>query len=286
MEHHSNIVPWQMLCREKGGRLRYIPINSDGEIVLEEYERLLNTQTRLVAVTHVSNVMGTINPLREIIRMAHGKNIPVLVDGAQAVQHMSVDVQDLDCDFYVFSGHKMYGPTGTGVLYGKESLLEDMPPYQGGGDMIRSVTFEKTIYSRPPHRFEAGTPNIAGCIGLGAAMDYLRSLGLENIAAHEMELTSYATRRLLSLNALRLFGTAKEKTGVLSFTLGDIHPHDIGTILDQEGIAIRTGQHCAQPVMDFFGIPATARISLGLYNTKDEIDAAIEALEKAQEVFR
>jgi len=286
MEHHSNIVPWQMLCQEKGARLRYIPMNPDGEIVLEQYERLINARTRLVAITHVSNVMGTINPLREIIRMAHGKNVPVLVDGAQAVQHMPVDVSDLDCDFYVFSGHKMYGPTGIGVLYGKESLLEDMPPYQGGGDMIRSVTFEKTVYGLPPYKFEAGTPNIAGGIGLGAAMDYLRFLGLENIAKHEMELTDYATQRLLSLDALRLFGMAQEKTAVLSFTLGDIHPHDIGTILDQEGIAIRTGQHCAQPVMDFFGIPATARISFGLYNTKEEIDAAIEALEKVQEVFR
>jgi cysteine desulfurase/selenocysteine lyase len=286
MEHHSNIVPWQMLCREKGARLHLIPINPDGEIVLEQYERLLNTRTRLVAVTHVSNVLGTINPLREIIRMAHGQNIPVLVDGAQAVLHMPVDVQDLDCDFYVLSGHKMYGPTGIGVLYGKESLLEEMPPYQGGGDMIRSVTLEKTAYRHPPHKFEAGTPNIAGGIGLGAAIDYLRFLGLENIAAHEKDLTTCATRKLLSLNMLRLFGTAKEKAGILSFTLGDIHPHDIGTILDQEGIAIRTGQHCAQPVMDFFGIPATARISFGLYNTEEEINAAMEALQRVQEVFR
>ncbi len=286
MEHHSNIVPWQILCEEKGARLRVVPIGTTGELLLEQYKRLLNSKTRLVAVTHVSNVLGTINPLREIIRMAHEQNVPVLVDGAQAVPHMPVDVQALDCDFYVFSGHKVYGPTGIGILYGKEQLLDAMPPYQSGGEMISSVTYTKTLFNKPPHRFEAGTPNIAGAIGLGAAIDYTQSLGLENISAHELELLDYGTLALSSLDELRIIGSAREKTGVLSFTLGDIHPHDIGTILNENGIAIRTGHQCAQPLMDFFRIPAAARASFGIYNTREDIDALILSLKKVLEVFR
>jgi len=287
MEHHSNIVPWQMLCEEKGARLRVVPVNSAGELVLEQYGKLLGPRTRLVAVTWVSNALGTINPVGEIIRQAHEKSIPVLVDGAQAVPHLAVDVRALDCDFFAFSGHKMYGPTGIGILYGKERLLEAMPPYQGGGDMIRSVTFEKTLYNELPYKFEAGTPDVAGGIGLGAAIDYLASLGMENISAHERELTTYSTLALWSLDRLRILGTAKEKAGVLSFVLEGVHPHDIGTILDKaDGIAIRTGHHCAQPLMDFLKTPATARISLGLYNTREDIDALIRALRKLREVFR
>jgi len=286
MEHHSNIVPWQILCEEKGARLRVVPIGTTGELLLEQYKRLLNSKTRLVAVTHVSNVLGTINTLREIIRMAHEQNVPVLVDGAQAVPHMPVDVQALDCDFYVFSGHKVYGPTGIGILYGKEQLLDAMPPYQSGGEMISSVTYTKTLFNKPPHRFEAGTPNIAGAIGLGAAIDYTQSLGLENISAHELELLDYGTLALSSLDELRIIGSAREKTGVLSFTLGDIHPHDIGTILNENGIAIRTGHQCAQPLMDFFRIPAAARASFGIYNTREDIDALILSLKKVLEVFR
>jgi len=286
MEHHSNIVPWQMLCEEKGARLRVAPISPTGEFLLEQYERLLNPKTRLVAVTHVSNVLGTINPLREIIRLAHERNIPVLVDGAQAVQHMSVDVQALDCDFYVFSGHKIYGPTGIGILYGKERFLDAMPPYQGGGEMISSVTYEKTLFNELPYKFEAGTPNIAGAIGLAAAIDYTQSLGLENISAHERELMAYGTKALGSLDELRIIGTAKEKTSVLSFILRDIHPHDIGTILDENGIAIRSGHQCAQPLMDYFKVPAAARASFGIYNTREDIDALILSLKKVIEVFR
>jgi cysteine desulfurase/selenocysteine lyase len=248
--------------------------------------KLLNPKTRIVAVTNVSNSLGTINPVREIIRLAHERNVPVLVDGAQAIQHMRVDVQALDCDFFAFSGHKMYGPTGIGVLYGKERLLEAMPPYQGGGDMISSVTFEKTLYNRLPYKFEAGTPNVAGGIGLGAAVDYLQSIGMDNIFAHERDLVNYGTQALAALDELRIIGTAKEKASVLSFVLEGIHPHDIGTILDREGIAIRTGHHCTQPVMEFFEIPATARASLGLYNTREDIEALVAGLRKVKEVFR
>ena len=285
MEHHSNIVPWQLLCDEKKAKLRVAPINDKGELILEEFEKLLAPRTRVVAVGHVSNALGTINPLKQIIAMAHARNIPVLVDGAQAVPRMPVDVQELDCDFYAFSGHKAYGPTGIGVLYGKLALLEAMPPYQGGGEMISSVTFEKTVYNKVPHKFEAGTPDISGPVGLRAAIEYLSQLGMENIAEHEHELLAYATKKLAAIPGVRIVGTAKEKTGVLSFVMEGIHPHDIGTILDQEGIAIRTGHHCAQPVMEQFGIDATARASFGLYNTKLEIDALVRGVEKVREVF-
>ncbi len=286
MEHHSNIVPWQLLCEERGARLRVVPITPQGEMILEQYGQLLGSRTRLVAVTYVSNALGTINPVHEIVRLAHERKVPVLVDGAQAVPHMHVDVQRLDCDFFAFSGHKMYGPTGIGVLYGKERLLDAMPPYQGGGDMISSVTFEKTLYNKLPYKFEAGTPNVSGGIGLGAAVDYLESIGLENISAHEQDLMTYGTEALRTVDELRIIGTAKEKASVLSFVLAGIHPHDIGTILDRDGIAIRTGHHCAQPVMDFFKIPATARASLGLYNTREDIDALVGGLGKVKEVFR
>jgi cysteine desulfurase/selenocysteine lyase len=286
MEHHSNIVPWQILAEEKGARLRVVPITLTGEFVFEQFAQLLGPRTRMVAVTEVSNALGTINPVRDIIRLAHEHNVPVLVDGAQAVQHMPVDVQALDCDFFAFSGHKVYGPTGIGVLYGKERLLESMPPYQGGGDMISSVTFEKTLYNKLPYKFEAGTPNVAGGIGLGAAVDYVASIGLENIRAHEQELLAYGTQVLQSLDGLRIIGTAKEKASVISFVLAGIHPHDIGTILDKDGIAIRTGHHCAQPVMEFFNIPATARASLGMYNSCEDLEALVEGIRKVKEVFR
>jgi len=285
MEHHSNIVPWQLLCEEKGARLRVAPINDRGELQLDEFEKLLSPKTKLVAVGHLSNALGTINPVREIVQMAHRRNIPVLVDGAQAAPRMQVDVQALDCDFYALSGHKIYGPTGIGVLYGKTKLLEAMPPYQGGGDMIASVTFEKTVYNRLPYKFEAGTPNIADTIGLGAALEYLNSLGLEQIEQHEADLLAYATKSVEAIPGARLVGTAKEKAGVLSFVMDDIHPHDIGTILDTEGIAVRTGHHCAQPVMQRFGIPATARASFGLYNTREEVDALVKGIRKVQEVL-
>ncbi|MBI3909525.1 MAG: cysteine desulfurase [Armatimonadetes bacterium] len=285
MEHHSNIVPWQMLCEEKGAILRVVPINDDGEFLLQEYEKLLNPRTRLVSVTHVSNALGTINPIGEIIAMAHRWDVPVLVDGAQAAPHLPVDVQALDCDFYAFSGHKLYGPTGIGVLYGKARLLDAMPPYQGGGDMIRSVTFEKTIYNALPYKFEAGTPNVAGAIGLGVAIEYLEQFGLENLAAYEHELLSYATPAISRIPGVRLIGTAREKTSVLSFVLDGVHPHDVGTILDREGIAIRTGHHCAQPVMDRFGVPATARASFAFYNTREEVDALVAGIHKVIEVF-
>ena len=285
MEHHSNIVPWQILCEEKGARLRVAPISDSGELLLEEFENLLGPRTKIVAVTHVSNALGTITPVQRIIEMAHRWNIPVLVDGAQAVPHLKVDVQALDCDFYVFSGHKVYGPTGIGVLYGKSALLDAMPPYQSGGDMISSVTFEKTTYNKLPYKFEAGTPHVAGAIGLGAAIEYVNGLGMDNIAAHEDELLAYATETVSAIPGIRLIGTAKEKAGVLSFLLDSIHPHDIGTILDQEGIAIRTGHHCAQPVMQRFGIAATARASFALYNTREEVDALVEGIQKVREVF-
>jgi cysteine desulfurase/selenocysteine lyase len=285
MEHHSTIVPWQILCEEKGARLRVAPISDSGELLLEDFEHLLGPRTKIVAVTHVSNALGTITPVQRIIEMAHRGNIPVLVDGAQAVPHLKVDVQALDCDFYVFSGHKVYGPTGIGVLYGKSALLDAMPPYQGGGDMISSVTFEKTIYNKLPYKFEAGTPHVAGAIGLGAAIEYVNGLGMDNIAAHEHELLAYANETVSAILGIRLIGTAKEKAGVLSFLLDSVHPHDIGTILDQEGIAIRTGHHCAQPVMQRFGIAATARASFALYNTREEVDALVEGLQKVREVF-
>ena len=285
MEHHSNIVPWQILCEERGASLRVVPMNGRGELLLDEYEKLLTPRTKLVAVSHVSNALGTVNPVRQIIAMAHEHGIPVLVDGAQAVPHLHVDVQELDCDFYAFSGHKMYGPTGVGVLYGKKRLLEAMPPYQGGGDMISSVTFEKTTYNRLPFKFEAGTPNIAGVIGLGAAIVYLGRIALERVAVHEHYLLAYATERISSLPSVRLIGTAQEKAAVLSFVLEGVHPHDIGTVLDQEGIAVRTGHHCAQPVMEFFGVPATARASFALYNTEEEVDALMRGICKVQEIF-
>ncbi len=285
MEHHSNIVPWQMLCEEKGAFLRVAPINDAGELLLDEFEGLLNPRTRLVAVVHVSNALGTINPVREVIALAHRQGVPVLLDGAQAVPHLAVDVQELDCDFYTLSGHKVFGPTGIGALYGKAELLEAMPPYQGGGDMISSVTFERTIYNKLPYKFEAGTPNIAGPIGLAAALDYLTALGIENVAAYEHGLLEYATRRALEVPGVRLVGTAREKASVLSFVMEDAHPHDIGTILDQEGIAVRTGHHCAQPVMQRFGIPATARASFAFYNTREEADALVNALHRVREVF-
>jgi cysteine desulfurase/selenocysteine lyase len=285
MEHHANIVPWQMLCEEKGAVLRVIPINDDGELLLDEYEKLLGPRTKFVSVVHMSNALGTINPVERIVALAHQHGVPVLIDGAQAAYHVKVDVRALDCDFYVFSGHKLYGPTGIGVLYGKARLLEEMPPYQGGGDMIRYVSFEKTIYNSLPYKFEAGTPHIAGGIGLGAAIDYLEGLGMDQLAIHEHDLLVYGTEALEEIPGLRLIGTAREKASVLSFVLGDIHPHDVGTILDQEGIAVRTGHHCAQPVMQRFGVPATARASLACYNTPEELDALVRGIHKVREVL-
>jgi cysteine desulfurase/selenocysteine lyase len=285
MEHHSNIVPWQMLREEKGAVLRVAPIDDRGDLLLEEFEKLLSPRTKLVALTHVSNALGTVNPVRDIIRMAHARGVPVLVDGAQAVPHMKVDVRGLDCDFYAFSGHKLYGPTGIGVLYGKAAHLEAMPPCQGGGDMILSVTFEETKYNHIPYKFEAGTPHIEGVIGLGAALDYLEILGIDAIGAAERDLLAYGTGALSDIAGLRWIGTAREKAGILSFVLKGVHPHDIGTILDQEGIAIRTGHHCAQPVMDRFAVPATVRASLGLYNTKEDLDALATGLRKVAKVF-
>lgn len=285
MEHHSNIVPWQMLCEEKGAKLRVIPINDRGELLMEEYQKLLGPRTRMIAVTHVSNALGTINPVREIVELAHKAGAVALIDGAQAVPHMKVDVQALDADFYAFSGHKLFGPTGTGVLYGKAKLLNAMPPYQGGGDMIRTVTFEKTTYNDLPYKFEAGTPNIAGGIGLGAALDYVNRIGLDQIAAYEHELLVYGTEALSDIPGLRLIGTAHKKAAVLSFVMEGVHPHDIGTVLDRMGIAVRTGHHCAQPVMDRFGVPATTRASLAFYNTTAEIDALAAGLRKVKEMF-
>ena len=285
MEHHSNIVPWQILCDEKRAKLRVAPINDAGELILDEFANLLTPRTKIVAVAHVSNALGTVNPLAKIIELAHKENIPVLVDGAQAVPHMMVDVQALDCDFYTLSSHKMFGPMGIGVLYGKAGMLEAMPPYQGGGDMISSVTFDKTIYNKLPFKFEAGTPDVAGAIGLGAAIDYLNAIGIDKIAQYEHEVVSYATERLSALAGVRLIGTAKERAGVVSFVIDNVHPHDVGTILDQEGIAIRTGHHCAQPIMQRFGIPATARASFAFYNTKEEVDALVNGILKVQEVF-
>ncbi|MGO9010929.1 MAG: SufS family cysteine desulfurase [Bryobacteraceae bacterium] len=285
MEHHSNIVPWQMLCEAAGAKLRVIPIDDRGELILEEYARLLNPRTRMVAVAHVSNALGTINSVKEIVAMAHRAGALALVDGAQAAPHLKVDVQALDADFYALSGHKMVGPTGIGILYGKSKLLNAMPPYQGGGDMIKTVTFEKTTYADLPYKFEAGTPNIAGGIGLGAAVDYLGRIGLDRIAAYEHELLVYGTQALAEIPGLRIIGTAREKAAVLSFVIDGIHPHDIGTVLDRLGIAVRTGHHCAQPVMDRFGVPATTRASLAFYNTTREIDALAAGLRKVKEIF-
>ena len=285
MEHHSNIVPWQMLCEEKGAKLRVIPMNDRGELILEEYEKLLNPRTRMVAVAHVSNALGTINPVKQIIEMAHQAGAVVLIDGAQSTPHIPVDVQALDADFYTLSGHKVVGPTGIGILYGKAALLNAMPPYQGGGDMIKVVTFEKTTYADLPYKFEAGTPNIAGGIGLGAAFDYVNKIGLDKIAAYEHELLLYGTEALSRIPGLRIIGTAREKAAVLSFVMEGIHPHDIGTVLDRQGIAVRTGHHCAQPVMDWFKVPATTRASLAFYNTTAEIDALSACLGKVKEIF-
>jgi cysteine desulfurase/selenocysteine lyase len=286
LEHHSNIVPWQMLCEEKKAHLKVIPIDRTGEVKVDELQRLLTPRTRIVSVAHVSNALGTLVPVQRIVEIAHSRGIPVLIDGAQAVPRLAVDVRAIGADFYTFSSHKMYGSTGVGVLYGRAELLEAMPPYQGGGDMISSVTFEKTTWNVLPYKFEAGTPNIAGAVGFGAAVDYLTGVGIENVTAHEEELLAYATRELSALPGLNVIGTAREKIGVLSFTLDGIHPHDVGTVLDQEGIAIRTGHHCAQPVMEFFGIPATARASLALYNTRGEIDALAEGIRKVLRMFR
>ncbi|MEQ1620706.1 MAG: cysteine desulfurase [Methylococcales bacterium] len=285
MEHHSNIVPWQMFCEQIGAVLKVAPINLQGELIYSEFEQLLSDKTKLVSVVHMSNALGTINPVKKIIAAAHAKGIPVLLDGAQAIPHMVVDVQELDCDFYVFSGHKLYGPSGIGVLYGKQSLLEAMPPYQGGGDMIRKVTFEETEYNTLPYKFEAGTPAIADVIALGAAIDYLVAIGMDKIAAYEAELLDYATAKARQIEGLRIIGEAEEKGAILSFTLNKIHPHDIGTMLDSLGIAIRAGHHCAMPVMDFYGVPATARASFAMYNTKQEIDVLMAGIQSLIEVF-
>ena len=285
MEHHSNIVPWQILCEQVGAKLRVIPINDDGELLIDEFDKLLGARTKFISIVHVSNAIGTINPVKKIIGMAHRRHIPVLLDGAQAVPHLKVDVQDLGCDFYVFSGHKVFGPTGIGILYAKTELLEAMPPYQGGGDMIRLVTFEKTHYNVLPYKFEAGTPDIAGLIGLGAALDFITDAGLERIAAHEHELLIYGTKALSAIPGVRIIGTAKEKASVLSFVVDGVHAHDVGTILDHEGIAVRAGHHCAMPVMQRFGVPATARASLAFYNTKAEIDALVHGIYKVKEMF-
>jgi cysteine desulfurase/selenocysteine lyase len=285
MEHHSNIVPWQLACEASGASLRVSPIDDRGELMLDEFERLLNDHTRLVAITHMSNALGTVNPIAEIVRLAHERNVPVLIDGSQAAYHMPVDVQALGVDFYVATGHKLYGPTGIGVLYGREALLERMPPFLGGGDMIASVTFEKSTWNELPYKFEAGTPHIEGAIGLGAAIDYISGVGFEAISAHEQELLAHGTRVLESIPGVRLVGTARRKASILSFVMENIHPHDIGTIVDREGVAIRTGHHCAQPVMERFGVPATARASLAMYNTREELDALGLALRKVHEVL-
>lgn len=285
LEHHANIVPWQMVCEQTGAKLRVVPITRSGEVDFEAYVQLLSERTRLVALAHVSNALGTVVPVRRFIAAARQRGIPVLLDGAQAAPHLPVDVQSLDCDFYCFSGHKMCGPTGIGVLYGRETLLADMPPWQGGGDMILAVSFERTVYNALPYRFEAGTPHIAGAVGLGAAVDYLEAIGLERIAAAEQNLLAYATRRLLEFPGLVIVGTAPEKAAVVSFTVEGIHPHDLGTILDHEGVAIRTGHHCAMPVMDFYGVPATARASFAFYNTRAEVDRLVDALHVAREML-
>tara|TARA_A100001015_G_scaffold55856_2_gene61431 strand:- start:5793 stop:7028 length:1236 start_codon:yes stop_codon:yes gene_type:complete len=285
MEHHSNIVPWQLVCEQTGAVLKVVPINDRGELEMEAFHALLNERTRLVAMVHISNALGTVNPIAEVIEAAHKQDIPVLVDGAQGAPHAPVDVQALDVDFYVFSGHKLYGPTGIGVLYGKESLLEAMPPYQGGGDMILSVRFEQTEYNALPYRFEAGTPNISGAVGLGCAIDFVNEVGVEAIAAHEAALLAYATEQLSAIEGVRLVGTAENRAGLVSFVVEGVHPHDIGTLLDGEGIAIRAGHHCAQPVMERFGVPATARASFGMYSTFDEVDRLVVAIQKVIGMF-
>lgn len=285
MEHHSDIVPWQMLCQQVGATLKMVPVNERGELRMDQLDALLTERTRLLAVTHVSNALGTVNPVKEIIKRAHARGVPVLVDGAQATQHFRVDVQDLDCDFYAFSGHKMFGPTGIGVLYGKTAMLESMPPWQGGGDMILTVTLEKTVYNRLPYRFEAGTPDIAGAVGLAAAIDYIESVGVEAIAAHDRDLLEYGTQALESVPGVKLMGRARERSGVLSFLMEDVHAHDVGTILDREGVAIRAGHHCAQPLLSCFGVAATVRASLAMYNTREDIDALVRGLHKVREVF-
>jgi cysteine desulfurase/selenocysteine lyase len=285
MEHHSNIVPWQMVCRERGAVLRVIPMNDNGELLLDEYEKLVGPRTRLVSVVHVSNALGTINPIREMVEIAHRRGVPVLVDGAQAVPHMPVDVQELGCDFYAFSGHKLFAPTGVGILYGRADLLDSLPPYQGGGEMISAVTFEKTFYKGLPAKFEAGTPNITGGVGLGAALDYVNRIGLETIAAYERELLLYASERIAEIPGVRIIGTARHKASVVSFVIEGVHPHDIGTILDRDGIAVRAGHHCAQPVMQRFRVPATTRASMAFYNTREEIDRLAEGVRKVIEVF-
>ncbi|MGB0917846.1 MAG: aminotransferase class V-fold PLP-dependent enzyme [Flavobacteriales bacterium] len=285
MEHHSNIVPWQMLCERNGAKLKVLPISKQGEIDIEEYKRLIGPKTELISLVHVSNSLGTINPIKEMIEIAHSQDIPVMIDGAQAIHHTPVDVQDLDADFYAFSAHKMYGPTGVGILYGKEELLNDMVPYQGGGDMIKNVTFEKTIYNDLPHKFEAGTPNIAGGIGLGAAIDFINSIGFDFIQEHEAELSRFATSQLKGIKNLRFIGTAEKRAGLVSFVLDGIHPYDTGVILDKLGVAVRTGHHCTQPVMNFFEVPGTVRASFAVYNTKDEIVKLVEGIERVQRMF-
>ncbi len=285
LEHHSNIVPWQMLAEEKGAKIRVVPVNDAGELLIDEYEKLFNARTKLVGVTHVSNALGTVNPVKQMIAFAHARGVPVLVDGAQAVPHLKVDVQDLDCDFYAFSGHKLCGPTGIGILYGKAALLERMQPFKGGGDMILSVTFEKTTYNVIPQKFEAGTPPIAAAIGLGAAIDYLSAVGMDAIAAHELDLLDYATDQLKRIPGVRIIGTARDKAAVLSFALDGVHPHDVGTLLNQDGVAVRTGHHCAQPVMQRFKVPATSRASFAFYNTMAEVDALVAGIRNVQKVF-
>ncbi len=286
MEHHSNIVPWQLLCQRANAKLRVIPMDKNGDLILDEYRKLLNERTRIVAIPHVSNSLGTVNPIAQMIAVAHERGIPVLIDGAQAVPHFQVDVRALDADFYAFSGHKMFGPTGAGVLYARRALLESLPPYQGGGDMIASVTFEKTTYNVLPHRFEAGTPDIAGAVGLGAAIDYMHAIGLDAIESYEGEIVAYAADALASVPGVTLIGTPKHRAGAVSFTIDGIHPHDAGMILDHEGIAIRAGHHCTQPVMDFFGVPATNRASFAFYNTRAEVDRLVAAIDKVKEVFK
>lgn len=285
LEHHSNIVPWQMLCEEKGAVLKVIPMNEKGELILPEFEKLLSDKTKLLAITHVSNALGTVNPIRWMIQKAHALGVPVLVDGAQAVPHMRVDFQALDCDFYALSGHKLFGPTGIGVLYGKEKYLDEMPPWQGGGDMIRTVSFEKSTFNELPYKFEAGTPDISGAIGLGAAIDYLTKIDLNAALKHEHEVLEYATARLSQIPGIKFIGTAREKLGLISFELEMVHPHDIGTILDESGVAIRTGHHCAMPIMKFFNVPATARASFAFYNTKQEVEVMVRALECVKQLF-
>ena len=285
MEHHANIVPWQIICKEKEAELKILPMNSKGELIVDELEKIITKKTKFMAINHVSNSLGTINDVRKIVEIAHKHNIRILIDGAQAVQHIPIDVKEIDADFYCFSGHKIYAPTGIGILYGKKKLLDEMPPYQGGGDMIKSVTFEKTIYNEVPNKFEAGTPNISGAIGLGTAIDYIQDIGIDNIAKHESELLNYATEKIKEIKGVKIIGNAKDKASVLSFTMENIHPHDIGTIMDSHGVAIRAGNHCTQPVMDFYSIPATARASFAIYNDKTDVDKLISSVKKTMEVF-